>query len=84
MDLRPITLGDGRRTARGWLVVSRGAVRAVLTPADRKMWLHFACDRRVRPADGYRTFGDVEEARSWLEGRLEPGTPRDSPGDKDT
>ena len=49
MDLRPIRLGDGGRVATGWLVVSYGAVRPILTPAgENAAILAFACYFRVR------------------------------------
>lgn len=72
MDLHPVLLGDGARTATGWLVLSHGAVRAVLTPADDGIWLQFACDRRARSPEGCLRFHGLQEARSWLERRLEP------------
>jgi hypothetical protein len=78
MDLHPIILGDGRVVATGWLVISDGAVRAILTPADRSgALLAFACDGRVRPPDGFVRFGGIQEAESYLRGRLEPGSLRD-------
>lgn len=73
MHLHPIRLGDGKRTATGWLVVSHGAVRAILTPLDGEVLLGFACDRRIRPLDGCLRFCGFQEARSWLERRLETG-----------
>ena len=76
MDLRPIRLGDGGRVATGWLVVSHGAVRAILTPADENAAiLGFACDFRVRPSDGCLRFAGLKEAEQYLRRRLEP-TPR--------
>lgn len=75
MDLRPILLGDRQRRARGWLVISDGAVRAVLTPGNRAVYFSFACDRRVHPPAGYMSFRTLGEARAWMAARLEPGPP---------
>lgn len=73
MRFHRIRLGDGSRIADGWLVISHGAVRAVLTPADDAgALLEFACDHRVRPCDGWRRFRGLGEAEAWLRARLEP------------
>src|SRR3546814_15512179 len=72
MVLEPILLGDGRLRAQGWLVISGGAVRAILTPGDRAVYHSFACDRRVYPPDGFMTFSGLSEAGAWMSVRLEP------------
>ncbi|MFC5314206.1 hypothetical protein [Azospirillum rugosum] len=73
MKFQPITLGDNRRVATGWLVISGGAVRAILTPADDSgAVLAFACDGRVRPADGFLRFSGLSQAEQYLRKRLEP------------
>jgi hypothetical protein len=75
VTLHGIRLGDRRRTARGWLAVAGGAVRAILSAGmDGEVLLGFACDRRVAP-EGLLVFHDIEEARAWLEKRL-PTEPR--------
>jgi hypothetical protein len=74
--LSPIRIGDGPRTARGWLVVAHGAVRAILSAGDDGQIIHaFACDRRVVPEDGMMIFVDLDEAHAWFEKRL-PFRPR--------
>jgi hypothetical protein len=72
MMLRPITLGDGPVRATGWLVIADGALRAVLTPADGGAWLAFACDRRLRPPDGFVRFRGLAQAEDYMRRRLEP------------
>src|SRR3546814_669758 len=72
MTLEPILLGDGRLRAQGWLVISGGAVRAILTPGDQAVYHSFACDRRVYPPDGFMTFSGLSEAGAWMSMRLEP------------
>lgn len=74
MELQPVLLGDKQERAQGWLVVSDGAVRAILTPADRvhSIYFSFACDRRVRPVEGIMTFRNLSHASTWLAARLEP------------
>ena len=72
MVLQRIMLGDGRLRACGWLVVSGGAVRAILTPGDQAVYFCFACDRRVYPPGGCMTFSGLPEADAWMRMRLEP------------
>lgn len=75
MVFEPIVLGDGRLRACGWLVISGGAVRAILTPGDEAVYFSFACDRRVSPPDGCMTFSGLPEADAWMRSRLEPEAP---------
>lgn len=75
--LHAVRLGDRHRTARGWLVVAHGAVRAVMSATPDGRILHAcACDRRVLPADGLMLLEDLEEAQAWLELRLPSEPPR--------
>jgi hypothetical protein len=76
--LRPIRIGDRRRTERGWLVVSAGAVRGILSASRGGEVIHaFACDRRIAPEGGLMVFRDLDETLAWLERRL-PAEPRPS------
>jgi hypothetical protein len=69
--LSPIRIGDRRRTARGWLVVSSGAVRGILSAGRDGEVIHaFACDRRITPEGGLMVFRDLDETLAWLERRL--------------
>lgn len=70
VTLHGIRIGDRGRTARGWLVVSDGAVRGILSAGqDGEVLFGFSCDRRITP-EGVIVFRDIEEARVWLEKRL--------------
>jgi hypothetical protein len=71
MSLYPVKLGDRRRIASGWLVLSEGAVRGILSAsADGEVLFGFACDRRIEPEGGMMQFRDLPEAHAWLERRL--------------
>lgn len=79
-----IRLGDGRRTAAGWLIKSDGVLRGIMS-ADTDGCVHFgfACDRRIAPVDGYMCFRDLAEAQAWILDRFASrrcpppaGTPR--------
>ncbi len=73
MRITPILLGDRGVKAYGWLVIYRGAVRAILTPGGRDRFVHcWACDERLRvdPAYGVISFGSLDEAINWLAHRL--------------
>ena len=74
MHLAPILLGDRTLTAYGWLVVSGGSVRAILTPAGRNHVVHcWACDERLRvpPGFGVLSFNSVDQAANWMADRLD-------------
>ena len=75
MQMKPIMLGDRHRRGSGWLVISEGAVRAVLTPGEDGVYFGFACDQRVRPENGYEVFSSLDEAQHWMTARLEPRSP---------
>jgi hypothetical protein len=78
--LNPIRIGDRRRTARGWLVVSAGAVRGILSAGPDGEVIHaFACDRRIAPEGGLMIFRDIDPRptrrsgrRSFLDGQDRP------------
>lgn len=74
MHLAPILLGDRTLTAYGWLVVSSGSVRAILTPAGRDYVVHcWACDERLRvpPGFGVLNFTSLDQATDWMADRLD-------------
>jgi hypothetical protein len=78
--LSPIRIGDRRRTARGWLVVSAGAVRGILSAGRDGEVIHaFACDRRIAPEGGLMVFRDLDETLAWLERRLPAERPSSRP-----
>lgn len=70
MRLEQITLGDGMYKAAGFLVISEGALRAIISPTREGTYLIYACDSRVRPVYGSRRFVTATEACRWLKPRL--------------
>ncbi|GEM_PF-5457960 len=75
--LYPVRLGDRGRRAAGWLVLSEGAVRGILSAGmDGEVILTAACDRRIQ-SDPPMIFRDLAEAQAWLSKRLR-GTRRRS------
>lgn len=66
-----IRLGNGRRTAAGWLIKSDGVLRGIMSAdADGCVHFGFACDRRIAPVDGYMCFRDLAEAQAWIRDRF--------------
>lgn len=80
--LQTVRLGDRGRTAKGWLVVSSGALRGILSEGpEGSVVFGFACDRRIMPEGELMIFVDLDEALAWLEKRLPvPDWPRRRPG----
>ena len=72
MEFKKIKLGDGEFEARGWLVISRGAVRGVLIPYSGQYVLHFSCDSAIQVMYNHALFRDWEMAADWLKNQLEP------------
>jgi len=73
MRITPILLGDRTVTAYGWLVISDGSVRAILTPAGGEHVVHcWACDERLRPPAGFGalSFKSLNQATCWMADRL--------------
>jgi hypothetical protein len=53
VELQEFTLGDGRRTAKGRLIVSEGSFRGILSVgAGSEVHFALACDRRIEPEEG--------------------------------
>lgn len=70
VHIQPVRLGDRARKAPGWLVVSDGAIRAILSEGeDGEIVLAMACDRRIQCED-LVVFGGLREAHAWLTKRL--------------
>lgn len=68
--IQPVRLGDRARKARGWLVVSDGAIRAILSESeDGEIVLSLACDRRIQ-CEHVVMFRGLAEAHAWLMKRL--------------
>jgi hypothetical protein len=73
MQITSILLGDRGLQAYGWLIISGGCVRAILTPAGGDHVIHcWACDERLRapPGFGVLSFYSLEQAAAWLADRL--------------
>jgi len=52
ITLQPVRLGDRKRTARGWLIISDGAIRLLLAEGPQgEVCLGSACDRRIEPGE---------------------------------
>lgn len=71
VSLQAVRLGDRQRTARGWLIISDGAIRGILTEGpEGEVYLGSACDRRIEPGENPLMFRDVLEAQAWVVKRL--------------
>lgn len=77
ITLYPIRLGDRGRVAPGWLVLTDGAARALLTAGeDGEVLFGVWFDRRLRPDHDLMRFADIAEAQAWFQKRLRRGTGR--------
>ena len=74
--LRPVRLGDRRRSAPAWLILCEGSLRGILSQGeDDEIILAVACDRRIQTADPMR-FSGLTEAHAWVSRRLNPRAAR--------
>jgi hypothetical protein len=66
-----VHLGDQNLKVRGWLVLSQGAVRGIMSEfPDGSIHYGYACDQRVAPVEGYMVFCDLVHASTWFGERL--------------
>lgn len=77
IQFHEVLLGDRRRTGRGWLILSEGAIRGILTGAsDGSVIFGMACDRRIQPTEDLMIFRDLLEAKAWLDRRITEWLPQ--------
>ena len=74
-EFLPITLADRDVVTAGWLVLSGGAVRAIMGPFHEEFVLLAVGDRRLLREGKPPRFADLDEATEFVESRLSEDAP---------
>jgi len=87
MDMRRIKIGSGDNVERGWLIISGGTIRGILSYDQRlctRLKLIYAHDRGIQPCGSFHLlFDSIELAADWIESRLETINATHAPEDID-